>query len=131
MFLQDDDSLRRGQPTNHVKYGEDVALLAGDALLSYSFEHVARATKAPAEQVVRVITEIGKSVGSTGLVGGQVWSIASTSYYRIPLRSFSIAMLRVRALRIVIFLTHAVHGNSLPAHFFIPIQICLTRMFNQ
>lgn len=70
--MQDNDSLRRGQPTNHVKYGDDVALLAGDALLSFAFEHIARDTKAPAEQIVRVITELGKSVGSTGLVGGQV-----------------------------------------------------------
>lgn len=73
----DNDSLRRGQATNHVKYGDDVALLAGDALLSYAFEHIARDTKAPAEQIVRVITELGKSVGSQGLVGGQVVDIKS------------------------------------------------------
>jgi len=41
----DNDDLRRGKPTNHVVYGEDVAILAGDALLSTSFEHVARHTK--------------------------------------------------------------------------------------
>jgi hypothetical protein len=59
-----------------VKYGDDVALLAGDALLSFAFEHIARDTKAPAEQIVRVITELGKSVGSGGLVGGQVCNTA-------------------------------------------------------
>lgn len=72
--VQDNDSLRRGQPTNHVKYGDDVALLAGDALLSFAFEHIARDTKAPPEQIVRVVAELGKSVGSVGLVGGQVCS---------------------------------------------------------
>jgi geranylgeranyl diphosphate synthase, type II len=57
-----------------VKYGEDVALLAGDAMLSYAFEHIARETRAPAEQIVRVIAELGKCVGGSGLVGGQVSS---------------------------------------------------------
>ena len=41
----DDDDLRRGKPTNHVVYGEAVAILAGDALLSKSFEHCAKHTK--------------------------------------------------------------------------------------
>lgn len=59
-------------PTNHKVYGDDVAILAGDALLSYAFEHIARETRAPAEQIVRVITELGKAVGTQGLVGGQV-----------------------------------------------------------
>lgn len=73
--MQDNDSLRRGQPTNHVKYGDDIALLAGDALLAYSFEHIARETKAPPEQIVRVISEVGRAVGSIGLVGGQVLTL--------------------------------------------------------
>lgn len=41
----DNDDLRRGKPTNHVLFGEDIAILAGDALLSQAFEHVARETK--------------------------------------------------------------------------------------
>merc|ERR1719454_1394497 len=50
----DNDDIRRGKPTNHVLYGEDVAILAGDALLSESFAHVARLTKGvPAERVVK------------------------------------------------------------------------------
>lgn len=64
--------MRRGVPTNHKVYGDDVAILAGDALLSYAFEHVARETKAPAEQIVRCVVELGKAVGAVGLVGGQV-----------------------------------------------------------
>lgn len=69
----DNDSLRRGKPTNHVIYGEDVAILAGDALLSTAFEHVARHTKGvPAERIVDVITRLGASVGPVGLAGGQV-----------------------------------------------------------
>lgn len=50
-----------------------MAVLAGDALLSYAFEHIARYTKGvPAERVVRVLADLGKAVGSEGLVAGQV-----------------------------------------------------------
>lgn len=73
----DDDDLRRGKPTNHVLYGEDVAILAGDALLSTSFEHVARHTPnsiAP-EKIVDIIVRLGKCVGAEGLAGGQVMDL--------------------------------------------------------
>lgn len=69
----DNDDLRRGKPTNHVVYGEDIAILAGDALLSTSFEHVAKHTKGiPAERIVDVIRRLGTCVGPVGLAGGQV-----------------------------------------------------------
>lgn len=69
----DNDDLRRGKPTNHVIYGEDIAILAGDALLSTSFEHVAEHTKGvPAERVVEVLRRLGTAVGAVGLAGGQV-----------------------------------------------------------
>lgn len=72
----DNDDMRRGKPTNHVIYGEDVAILAGDSLLSTSFEHVARETKgASAEKIVDVIARLGKSVGAEGLAGGQVMDL--------------------------------------------------------
>jgi len=72
----DDDDLRRGKPTNHVLYGEDVAILAGDALLSTSFEHVAANTKGvPAERTVEVLRRLGTSVGAYGLAGGQVMDL--------------------------------------------------------
>lgn len=59
-----------------VIYGEDVAILAGDSLLSTSFEHVARETKgASAEKIVDVIARLGKSVGAEGLAGGQVMDL--------------------------------------------------------
>lgn len=72
----DDDDMRRGKPTNHVLYGEDIAILAGDALLSESFEHVARHTKGiPAERTVEVLRRLGTSVGPYGLAGGQVMDL--------------------------------------------------------
>lgn len=74
----DNDDLRRGKPTNHKVFGEDVAILAGDALLAFAFEHVAAATKgvSPA-RVVRAVSELAKSVGGEGLVAGQVMDIDS------------------------------------------------------
>lgn len=72
----DNDDLRRGKPTNHVLYGEEIAILAGDALLSTSFEHVARELKGiPAEKALDVISRLGKSVGPLGLAGGQVMDL--------------------------------------------------------
>nr|AAV74397.1 geranylgeranyl diphosphate synthase [Adonis aestivalis var. palaestina] len=74
----DNDDFRRGMPTNHKAFGEETAVLAGDALLSLAFEHVAtRSTGVSADRVVRVIAELGKCVGSDGLVGGQIVDIAS------------------------------------------------------
>lgn len=75
--VMDNDDMRRGKPTNHKVYGDDVAILAGDALLSYAFEHIANETKAAPELVVRVISELGRAVGSVGLVGGQIVDIKS------------------------------------------------------
>jgi len=72
----DNDDLRRGKPTNHIVYGEDVAILSGDALLSTSFEHVARNTKnVTPDRILDVICRLGKSVGHVGLAGGQVMDL--------------------------------------------------------
>eukprot|EP00930_Biecheleria_cincta_P003535 TRINITY_DN104474_c0_g1_i1.p1 TRINITY_DN104474_c0_g1~~TRINITY_DN104474_c0_g1_i1.p1 ORF type:complete len:383 (+),score=62.69 TRINITY_DN104474_c0_g1_i1:50-1198(+) len=73
----DNDDLRRGKPTNHKVYGEDVAVLSGDALLSEAFTHVARATpkSVPAERTLDVIHRLGNAVGPVGLAGGQVMDL--------------------------------------------------------
>lgn len=74
----DNDDYRRGRLTNHKVYGDDVAILAGDALLTYAFEHVATQTQgASPERVLRVIAGLGKAVGGEGLVGGQIVDLAS------------------------------------------------------
>lgn len=74
----DNDDYRRGQLTNHKVYGEDVAVLAGDALLSYAFEHIATQTKgAPAENILEVLAGLGRAVGAEGLVGGQIVDLDS------------------------------------------------------
>lgn len=73
----DNDDLRRGKPTNHIIYGEDVAILAGDALLSTSFQHVAEQTpeSVSRDRVLDVVIRLGKSVGPVGLAGGQVMDL--------------------------------------------------------
>lgn len=67
----DDDDYRRGLPTCHKVYGEDVAVLAGDALLANAFSHLA-STPGESSRVVRVLALLGEAVGARGLAGGQV-----------------------------------------------------------
>jgi geranylgeranyl diphosphate synthase, type II len=66
----DDDDSRRGRPTSHKKYGEAVAILAGDALLALAFEVMARDIT-PAEVAVACCTTLSRAAGPTALVGGQ------------------------------------------------------------
>ncbi|KAJ1482113.1 Polyprenyl synthetase, partial [Baffinella frigidus] len=75
----DDDDLRRGKATSHKIFGEDMAVLGGDSLLSYAFEYISRytPTSVDARRVLDVITRCGKCVGPLGLVGGQVMDIQS------------------------------------------------------
>ncbi|MGI8935780.1 geranylgeranyl diphosphate synthase CrtE [Leptolyngbya sp. BC1307] len=78
----DNDDYRRGQLTNHKVYGEDVAVLAGDALLAYAFELIATQTPqgqggAQPQQILKVVAQLGRAVGADGLVGGQIVDLAS------------------------------------------------------
>src|SRR5271154_4139132 len=71
----DNDDLRRGKPTNHKVFGEAIAILAGDALLTLAFQTLANAAIEPARRV-RVISEIAAAAGTVnGMVGGQVADI--------------------------------------------------------
>lgn len=73
----DDDDLRRGKPANHKVFGEAVAILAGDALLTLSFELIARMDAAPAPVCLEIVRRLAQCSGTTGLVGGQVLDLAS------------------------------------------------------
>jgi geranylgeranyl diphosphate synthase type II len=71
----DNDDLRRGKPTCHKKFGEAIAILAGDALLTLAFESIG-ATPVPAERRVSILTEVAVAAGTiNGMVGGQVADI--------------------------------------------------------
>jgi geranylgeranyl diphosphate synthase, type II len=67
----DDDELRRGQPTCHVKFGEDVAILAGDALYAEAFRHLLAHQRATPERVLAAAAELAAATGVNGMVGGQ------------------------------------------------------------
>jgi len=76
----DDDSLRRGKPTVHVTFGEAIALLAGDALLSLAFEvlsSLGTSNQRAGAKASRMINEVARAVGTMGVVGGQVLDIES------------------------------------------------------
>lgn len=73
----DDDDLRRGKPSSHKAFGEALAILAGDALLTDAFAFMCTA-KAPAPQVLRAVGELARAAGSFGMVGGQVLDMAFT-----------------------------------------------------
>jgi len=71
----DNDDLRRGKPTCHKKFGEAMAILAGDALLTLAFETLAKSTIEPKRRV-KMIAEVATAAGTMrGMVGGQVADI--------------------------------------------------------
>ena len=67
----DDDDLRRGRPTCHVKYGEDVAILAGDGLYAEAFRLVLREQAGDPRNVLAAVAELASATGVNGMVGGQ------------------------------------------------------------
>ena len=73
----DDDEYRRGRLTNHKVYGEAMALLAGDALLTLAFEVMLEQKNAPAEVLVETVREVAMCAGNFGMVGGQVIDLDS------------------------------------------------------
>lgn len=74
----DDDDLRRGQPTCHVKYDEATAILVGDALQTLAFQAVAEDDTLLAAVRVRVIAELSRGAGTpSGMVAGQVYDLAA------------------------------------------------------
>jgi len=73
----DNDDYRRGKLTNHKVYGEDIAILAGDGLLTYAFEMIAKTPNVPADRLLKVVIQVAKAVGAEGLVGGQVVDLES------------------------------------------------------
>ncbi len=75
----DDDDLRRGQPTCHVKFGVANAILAGDALQALAFRTAASTPVAPDAANALVVT-LATAAGSTGVVGGQVADMASVDH---------------------------------------------------
>lgn len=77
----DDDPARRGSPSNHAVYGVDMAILAGDALFPLGFRHIVTRTPpslVPPDRLIRVVAEIARTVGSTGMAAGQFLDLAGS-----------------------------------------------------
>jgi geranylgeranyl diphosphate synthase type II len=71
----DDDDLRRGRPTNHRVFGEAMAILAGDAMLTMAFDTIARLV--PAQAAATILRELAHATGPQGMIGGQVLDMAA------------------------------------------------------
>ncbi len=73
----DDDDLRRGQPSCHVAFGEAVAVLAGDALLTRAFAVLASNTAVPVHTTRDAVSVLARAAGDHGMIGGQIMDLAS------------------------------------------------------
>jgi geranylgeranyl diphosphate synthase type II len=75
----DDDDLRRGRPTCHVAYGENVAILAGDGLFAEAYRLVLERQEGEPDRVLAALRELSDAIGIGGMVGGQYIDVAGTS----------------------------------------------------
>ena len=78
----DDDDLRRGKPTCHKVYGEDVAILAGDALQTLAFQVLSESDHPDPQQLLQMVQILSRSSGYLGMVGGQAYDLASEGQER-------------------------------------------------
>lgn len=79
----DNDDIRRGKPTNHKKYGEDIAILAGDGLLNLAYETMINSLEENTENIsgyIKAMKEISNASGVYGMIGGQVVDIMSDKF---------------------------------------------------
>ena len=72
----DDDDMRRGRPTAHVAYGEDVAILAGDGLYAEAFRHILTHQAGEPNAILEAMRELAAATGVEGMVGGQYMDVA-------------------------------------------------------
>ena len=77
MPCMDNDALRRGKPTNHMVFGEDIALLAGDALITRGYEIAARNPEVPALAALSATAMLLDAAGAAGMMGGQQIDLAA------------------------------------------------------
>ncbi|HEY5194387.1 MAG TPA: farnesyl diphosphate synthase [Solirubrobacteraceae bacterium] len=75
----DDDDLRRGRPTCHVAFGEEVAILAGDGLYAEAFHHLLAVRRVAPELVLEAAVELASATGVNGMVGGQYVDVKASA----------------------------------------------------
>jgi geranylgeranyl diphosphate synthase type II len=84
--VMDDDDLRRGRPTSHVKFGDDVAILAGDGLFAEAV-HLFSRQPGPPDRVLAALGELTAATGVGGMVGGQYVDVTQSELDAEALRS--------------------------------------------
>ena len=94
----DNDDLRRGKPTNHKVYGETMALLAGDSLLTGAFEVAASNAVAGAEASAMAVAYLAGCAGRYGMIGGQVMDIEGEKQTFTPDRLLKLHSMKTGAL---------------------------------
>lgn len=107
----DNDDLRRGQPTNHKIFGEDIAILAGDALLTYAFETLSKNAKIKAvgaERTLNAVASLSHYGGVSGMIGGQVSDI------------FAEGILDGKSKRAALLTSTKYFKNKQPLYFLLP-----------
>lgn len=88
----DDDDLRRGRPTSHKVFGEDIAILAGDGLLTHAFVILGQTRGASPQALIDTVRIIAERAGTFGMIGGQVADIsADRGRWKKPNREFGSA----------------------------------------
>ena len=116
----DDDDLRRGRPTCHKVYGEALAILAGDALLTLAFEVLARHTRPP-DVAARCCAVLAEAAGAAGMVGGQVDDLAAEQFgggleTLESIHARKTGALLLASLRLGAICAHAVEQQSRALH---------------
>ncbi|MFQ6069394.1 MAG: polyprenyl synthetase family protein [Candidatus Aminicenantales bacterium] len=114
--LMDDDDFRRGKPSSHRVFGEAVALLAGDSLLTLAFEVMvgALAGKGSMSRKARVIKEISECAGAKGMIGGQVIDITFEKNKVTKDRMHELIQKKTGALITASVKTGAILGDASP-----------------
>src|SRR5262245_26386339 len=111
----DDDDVRRGRPTSHRVYGEGLAILVGDGLLTEAFRVMGRARGVPPARVLRVVAEIAEAAGEAGMVGGQALDLAASGQRASLARVRDIHRRKTGALLRVAVRVGALVGGARPA----------------
>jgi geranylgeranyl diphosphate synthase type II len=116
----DDDDLRRGRPTCHVRFGEDVAILAGDGLYAEAFRLVLHEQEGEPARILAALAELADATGVSGMVGGQyidVTDMAATGQISLrDLHALKTGRLIGASVECVLLLTGGpVAATTLPA----------------
>ena len=113
----DNDAMRRGQPTNHVVFGEAMALLAGDALLAWAFSRSLKELSAlghPADVVLKALKEFAEAVGPSGICGGQVLDMCMEEYANKEELVWKTALMKTATLIRASLTTGGILGGASP-----------------